>query len=219
MKKSLKYVLSIFVCLLIVGSGFSAWYFANENVIAETAKVQGGISVTDLSTLESILTIAEAGGSALWSSGDSSTKAVGALDITLDQGTTPAALTELIYFGVSAGKTSIDLVFTLELTAVEDKAQALLNSATLNVSVELSDGGDEDNDGLADYVVASFVPTADKTDSVPTVAEDATRRTITLYRTLSFSYKTGKKPQDTAAYNAMKTAMTNQTVTVSAVVA
>lgn len=209
MKKGLKIILPVLVCLLLVGSGFSIWYFTGE--ANKTGSISGNVDVTDPSALVSTLTIKEAGeeDNLFDYDTDGATKNnISALAITLDQGANKTSPAELIYFGTNT-KTSIDLVFVATISGDSSR----LATARFDVNVSLTTELDE-------YINAIFVATvgAEGENGVVTSTVGDTK-TITIYRTLSFQYEEDMKPESSQEYDDMVTALgDNQKVTLTAVV-
>lgn len=206
MKKGLKYVLSVLICLLIAGSGFSAWYFQENNKLNKSGVINGSITVSGLETLDSTLTIEKAASpnNVVLYDSTTNTGAIGVdeLNLTLDQGT--VGENDGIYIGTGSA-TSIDLVFRLAISA---GAGTSIPAVTMTPTVTLSEA-------LREYLDISFVTTSGKTDVNTTPSGDS----VIVYKTLSFTYKENKKPTTSAQYETMNNLLkSGQSVTVTVAV-
>lgn len=220
MKKSIKFILSIFICLLVVGSGFSAWYFSNTDFGPSNHNITGTISVAPIAgefSTELVISTTGASATDLYSSKtDGTTKAVSALNLTLDQGSDASDLSQLIYFGGDSETAILNLSIVLKISAPKatggtetERATADTTTAgkinALNPTVTLTKTLSET---LDDYVAFNESAVLSAAANSAATTEGATiERTITYTLPLSFKYVTGMKPQTAEAYNEMVTAL------------
>lgn len=226
MKKGLKLILSVFICLLVVGSGFSAWYFSNIDTNPSNHNITGNISVAPIAgdfASELVISTTDALPAELYSSKtQTSPIAVGALNLTLDQGSNPSALTELIYFNGNRETTTLNLSIVLKISAPKstggtetERATADTETATkinaLNPSVAYTLTLPA---ALSNYIEVNTTAVLSEPDPDPATTTGATiERTITYTLPLSFKYKENAKPEDSDEYDTMVTALTSVSYT------
>lgn len=210
----MKGVLSLLVCTLLVGSGFSAWYFTGGANYNKDASIAGNISVTPLVEPGSSLLI-KAGETTLYDSAEENAADLSALKITLDQGTPQGNtdVTKLIYFNDTPATTSQTLTITYTISADIDaeaasaaekaEALALVNGKTVTLTYSNTIGS-----GLSTYIVSTGTTngTVTGTDTPAAEGNDFTR-TVSYTVNVSFNYAEDQKPTSKETYNTMKTAV------------
>lgn len=182
-RKLLALVLPAVAVSALVGSGFSAWYFAEENIGGVGQEVK--VSITDMVD-ESVGTLAL--------NGTQATK------LTLDQGgfANKTALNK----GISFDKESVGATFTFNGNSFTN-----LDSAGMKVEVTRTITFTAN---LLEYVEVTGLSNYTSGSTVHTVTQDVTSNTLTDTIELmsegncSFlKYKEGKKPQNSTDYAAM----------------
>ena len=195
-RKLLALVLPAVAVSALVGSGFSAWYFAEENIGGVGQEVK--VSITD-KVDESVGTLAL--------NGTQATK------LTLDQGgfVNRTALDK----GISFDEESVGATFTFNgnsFTNLDSAGMKVKVTRTITFTKNLLDYVEVT--GLSNYTVGSTVHTVTQdvtsntlTDTIKLMSEDED------YTFLILKYKEGKKPQNSTDYAAMVTNLKGASIT------
>lgn len=192
-RKLLALVLPAVAVSALVGSGFSAWYFAEENIGGVGQEVK--VSITDMVD-KSVGTLAL--------NGTQATK------LTLDQG--GFANKGALNIGISFDQESVGAKFTFNGNSFTN-----LDSAGMKVEVTRTITFTEN---LLKYVEVTGLSNYTPGSTVHTVTQDVTSNTLTDTIELmsegncSFlKYKEGKKPQNSTDYAAMVTNLNGASIT------
>lgn len=180
-KKYFNFILPIFGALAIVGSGFSAWIFSD--VAQQTGEVNGTVTLENLSSLESSLTV------------NPETFA-----LHLDQGGIGNTnVTDGIYFGDDSTAATLDVTLTYTLNP-NDAAFGFWDNVTAAYTVAYTLPGD-----LGEYIAPTDTTLGGDVDMTSYTVDSTTgARTYTVNYTMGFNYATGKKPTDATGYSALE---------------